>query len=257
MILYLIILFIVGTMFGSFLSVIIHRTHTEKKGIFFGRSECPNCKKKLGFADLVPLLSFLVNNGKCRHCKKSIGLWYFFLELVCGLVLALLYLKFPITNLESGLIYAYYAIVSLALLGILFFDLKFMEIPELFTIPIIIIIFIASIFLPDPGILSMAVGGAAAGIFFGFQVIVSKEEWMGAGDTQVGILIGMLLGWQYLIICLLIAYLAGSIISVFLLIGGKVKGKTRIPFAPFLVFATFVVLFFGDYIYKLYESTLL
>jgi len=257
MILYLIVLFVVGTMLGSFLSVIIYRTHTEKKGILFGRSECPECKKKLCFGDLVPLISYLINRGKCRHCKKPIGIWYFFLELICGLILAGLYLKFPISNLESGLLYAYYAIVSLALLGIFFFDLKYMEIPELFTIPVMVLIFIASIFLPNPGILSMAIGGAAAGIFFGFQVIVSKEQWMGSGDTQVGIVIGMLVGWQYLIMSLLIAYLIGSFVSIFLLIGGKVTGKTRIPFAPFLVFASFIVLFFGDSIYKLYESTLL
>ncbi|MBN1494565.1 prepilin peptidase [Candidatus Peregrinibacteria bacterium] len=257
MIFNLIILFIVGTIFGSFLSVLIYRIHSDKKGIFFGRSQCPACKKKLSFCDLIPLFSYLGSLGRCRHCKKPIGVWYFILEMVCGLILAGLYLKFPFSEMQSTLIYIYYAVISLSLIGIFFFDLKYMEIPELFTIPVMVLILIASIFLPTPGILNMAIGGAAAGIFFGFQVVASKEQWMGAGDTQVGIILGMLFGWQYLIMCLLIAYLFGSLISILLLVGGKVTGKTRIPFAPFLVTAGFIVIFFGDSIYKLYESTLL
>jgi leader peptidase (prepilin peptidase) / N-methyltransferase len=252
-----VLLFILGTMIGSFLSVLISRIHSNKKGIFFGRSECPNCKTKLGFADLIPIFSYISSFGKCRHCKKTIGIWYLLLEVTTGLIFAALYFKFPFINNETIILYVYYAVISVALIGILFYDLKFMEIPELFTLPIIAIIFASSFFIKSPGLFDMLIGGAVAGIFFGFQVIVSKEQWMGAGDTQVGILLGMLFGWKYLIMCLLIAYVVGSLISMILLISGKVGGKTKIPFAPFLVFAAFIVLFFGDYIYKLYESTLL
>ena len=253
----LLLLFIIGTIFGSFLSVVIYRIHTQKKGIFFGRSQCTHCNTKLCFGDLVPLFSYIFSLGKCRHCKKKIGIWYFMLELTSGLLLAGLYLKFPIFNLDSGLIFTYYAVVSLALIGIFFYDLKFMEIAELFTLPIIVLILAVSFFIKEPGILNAAIGGAAAGIFFGFQVWISKEKWMGAGDTQVGILLGLLFGWQYLIICLLIAYVLGSFVSMLLIIGGKVSGKTKIPFAPFLVFAAFTTLFFGDWIFSIYVSTLL
>jgi len=257
MILNSILLFLLGTMIGSFLSVVISRIHTQKKGIFFGRSECPKCSKKLCFGDLVPLLSFLSNKGKCRYCKESIGVWYFLLELFTGLILVVLYLKFPFYDLNSTLIYSYFAVISVFLTGILFYDLKFMEIPEIFTYPCIVIIFLFTVLTNSAGLYDMVIGGAVAGLFFGFQVWLSKEKWMGAGDTQVGILIGMLLGWKFLIMCLLIAYFTGAIISMTLIIGGKVTGKTQIPFAPFLIFATFICIFFGEYLMGLYLQTLL
>jgi len=252
-----IVLFFVGTMLGSFLSVVIHRIHTEKKGIFFGRSECPSCSKQLCFGDLVPIFSYLFSLGKCKHCKKPIGITYLLLEIFCGLILTALYLKFQFNTTTNILYYCYYAVISILSIGIFFYDIKYQQIPEIFTYPGIVLIFIVSIFLPGPGFFEMAIGGALGALFFGFQVIISKEQWMGAGDTQVGILIGMFLGWKYLIMALLIAYLIGSILSLVLLAAGKVKGNTKIAFAPFLITALFIVIFFGDYMYNLYISTLL
>jgi len=257
MILNSLVLFLLGTMIGSFLSVVISRIHRQKKGIFFGRSECPSCSSKLCFGDLIPILSYIVNKGRCKHCKKPIGAWYILLELFTGIMLVLLYLKFPFTDLNTSIIYIYFGVISIFLTGILFYDLKFMEIPEVFTYPAIFLIFIYTLITNPAGISEMVIGGAVAALFFGAQVWISKEKWLGAGDTQVGILIGMLLGWKILLVCLLISYLSGSLISMTLLIGGKVTGKTQIPFAPFLVFGTFICIFFGNYILDLYLQTLL
>lgn len=252
-----ILLFLLGTLIGSFLSVVISRVHKQKKGIFFGRSECPECRMKLNFGDLIPLFSFIISKGRCRHCKKPIGAWYLFIELFTGIILVLLYLKFPFYDLNTILEYSYLAVISIFLTGILFYDLKFMEIPELFTYPAILLIFIYTVFTNSAVLHDMAIGGAVAGLFFGMQVWLSKEKWMGAGDTQVGILIGMLLGWKFLIMCLLISYFSGAIISMILILAGKVTGKTQIPFAPYLVFGTFICIFWGDYLFNLYLQTLL
>lgn len=265
MILPFILLFILGTIFGSFLSVLIYRIHTEKKGIFFGKSECPHCHKKLKNRDLIPIISFIINKGKCRMCKKPIGLHYLLLEIVTGAALAFIFLIYPFIEFtftefthfspEFLLPFIYNSLISLFLIGIFFYDFLYMEIPEIFTFPAIGFVFIATFFLPEPGLFSMVIGGVIAAIFFGFQVWVSKETWLGIGDMQVGILMGMFLGWERLIVGIIIAYLLGTILSVVLLSAKIVKGKSKIPFAPFLVSAMFIMIFFGDFIYKLYLST--
>ena len=103
----------------------------------------------------------------------------------------------------------------------------------------------------------MVVGGALAGLFFGAQVWISKEKWLGAGDIQIGILMGLLLGWQLLLVAVLISYVVGSIISIILLASKKVTPKSQVPFAPFLVIGTFVTLFFGEYILEIYLNTII
>ena len=136
-------------------------------------------------------------------CHKKISASYFMLELLCGLIFIVLYCYSPFL-LFTGfydfaydgfflLRYIYLAVISLFLIGIFIYDLKYLEVPEIFTFPAIGLVFVWSIFYPDPGFMSMAIGGAIAALFFGLQVWISKEQWLGAGDTQVGILMGMFL----------------------------------------------------------------
>jgi leader peptidase (prepilin peptidase)/N-methyltransferase len=169
-----------------------------------------------------------------------------------------MYIKFPFV--ESGmplLQYIYFTLIGLFLIGIFFYDLMYFEIPEIFTFPAIVIIFICNIFFVEPGLSSMAIGGAIAGLFFGIQVLASKETWLGRGDTQVGILMGMLLGWQLLLLSLFITYIIGSIICLPFLICKKISKKSQIPFAPFMVTALFITIFFGEYLLNLYLNTLI
>jgi len=266
MILPIIVLFIIGAAFGSFLSVLIYRLHKEKKGIFFGKSECPYCHKNLQWYDLIPIVSYLMRLGKCGYCKKRISISYLLLELVCGLMFISFFLIYPFLLFEiQGIVffdvgillkYIYFCLVGIALIGILFFDAKYLEIPEAFTLPTIILIFLVGLFLPEPGLYSILIGGALAGLFFGAQVWISKEKWLGSGDIQVGILMGLLLGWQLLILAVLISYVLGSFISLFLMAFKQVTPKSQIPFAPFLVTGTFITLFFGEYILDLYLNTI-
>lgn len=266
MILPIIVLFIIGAAFGSFLSVVIYRLHKEKKGIFFGKSECPYCHKHLKWSDLIPVVSYLMHLGKCAHCKKNIHISYLLLELVCGLLFVSFYLVYPFFTFNFDAIiffdfilflkFIYFAFIGWILIGILFYDTKHLEIPEIFTLPTILLIFVVGLFLPEPGLQSMVIGGALGGLFFGAQVWISKEKWLGAGDVQVGILMGLLFGWQLLILAVLISYILGSIISIVLLALKKVTPKSQIPFAPFLVIGTFVTLLFGDLILDIYLNSI-
>lgn len=263
----IIVLFILGTVFGSFLSVVIYRMHEEKKGIFFGKSECPFCHKNLKWFQLIPIVSYIIHLGKCAYCKKKIHISYFLLEVLCGTIFVAFYYFYPffIYNFDATIFfdfnlllqYLYYIILGWILLGIFFYDLKYMEIPEIFTLPTISFVFIVGLFLPIPGLQNMVIGGALAGLFFGIQVWISKEKWLGAGDVQLGVLMGILLGWQYLILAILISYVVGSIISLSLLAYKKVTPKSQIPFAPFLVIGTFITIFFGEYLMNLYLNSIL
>lgn len=269
MILPAIVLFIIGAAFGSFLSVVIFRLHEEKKGIFFGKSECPYCHKNLKWYDLIPIFSYIIRLGKCAYCKKTIHISYLLLELLCALLFVIFYYLYPFLTfgIEAGLYefifsfvlllqYLYFIILSWILIGILFYDLKYLEIPEIFTLPTISFVFVVGLFLPEPGLQNMVIGGALAGLFFGVQVWISKEKWLGSGDIQIGVLMGILLGWQYLILAILISYVVGSLISLILLAFKKVTPKSQIPFAPFLIIGTFATIFFGEYILDLYLNSI-
>lgn len=262
-----IFLFIIGTFFGSFLSVIIYRIHKEKKGIIKGRSECPYCHKKLAVQDLIPIFSYLIGAGKCRFCKKKISIHYLLIELLCGAVFAAFYILYPFFIYEFGnlacnfnavlfLNYIFYIIVSLFLILIFFYDLKYLQIPEIFSLPAIALVFVVGIFLSEPGLYSMVIGGAIGGLFFGFQFWISKEKWLGFGDVQIGILMGLLLGWQMLLLGLFITYIIGSIISLILMSFKKVGLKSQMPFAPFMIIGIFITIFFGEYLLDLYLNTI-
>jgi prepilin signal peptidase PulO-like enzyme (type II secretory pathway) len=268
MVLPAIFLFIIGTFFGSFLSVIIYRIHKEKKGIIKGRSECPYCHKRLAVQDLIPIFSYLISAGKCRFCKKKISIHYLLIELFSGIIFAVFYFMYPFFIYEFGTLacnfdsavflnYLFFTVVSLFLILIFFYDLKYLLIPEIFTFPAIALIFVVGIFTPEPGLYSMLIGGAIAGLFFGFQFWISKEKWLGFGDVQVGILMGLLLGWQMFLMGLFITYIIGSIISLILMVSKKVGLKSQVPFAPFMIIGTFVTIFFGEYLLNLYLNALI
>lgn len=262
-----ILFFIIGTTLGSFLSVLIYRIHSEKDGIFFGRSECPYCHTKLAIRDLFPIFSYIMNKGRCRICHKHISPHYILLEILTGIIFVALFLKAPFLSLNADWIvyfndhifldFLYFALISFFMIGIFFYDLKHMEIPQVFTYPAIIISIMASLFFTGPGIESSLIGVGIAIVFFGSQVWLTKERWMGAGDLQVGILMGAFLGWQHLLMALILSYLTGTIVSSYLLVSKKVTGKTPIPFAPFLVTGFFITMFLGDYIYAFYLTNLL
>lgn len=262
-----IFLFILGLIFGSFLSVVIHRIRKNKKGIIFGKSHCPHCKKTLTARDLIPLVSFIINKAKCRHCKKHIGWHYFWLELTTGLIFGVLFLKMPFAEIltsgniiifpEALVFYVYSILLSLFLIAIAFYDLLYLEIPEIFSIPAIIFVVVVNLIFQQPPFLDMAFGALAALLFIGLQVWMTGEKWMGAGDIRVGLIMGLFFGWQLFIIALLLAYFLGSLITLILMMGRLINLKSKIPFAPFLVLGTFLTMFFGDYLLELYLGTLL
>ena len=255
------ILFIFGTLVGSFLSVLIHRIHEKEGGILFGRSKCRECKYKLRPLDLVPLLSYIFTGGKCRSCKKKISLTYPALELLTGFTFLALYLFVPNMLETAEVVYTtaylhtviFYYLAFAALIFTFFYDLKYMEISDRILLPMIVI----GIILPfTPNYLleptDMLLGLAVPVVFFALQILISKGKWIGGGDLRIGALMGVLLGWQSVIFALFAGYFLGAVISLGLLASPKFNRKSMIPFGPFLVIGTYLAFFYGKQIIEWY-----
>ncbi len=259
--LFLTLAFILGTIFGSFLSVIIYRTKTDKPGIVLGRSICPFCKKKLKFRYLIPILSWLFLRGKCGYCGKKIGIHYLALEIITGLVFVTTFLTFNFieikfdqffVNYEMLKFFIFYTIEFLFLITIFFYDLEYKEIPDKFSITAIFIAIAGNIIMHTLSPLNMAIGGISIFLFFALQFLLSNGKWIGGGDLRLGMLIGVLLGWDKGLVALTIAYIIGAILSLILIGMKKLNRKSQIPFGPFLITGTLVAFFFGQQILNWY-----
>lgn len=253
------LLFILGAAVGSFTSVVIYRLHHQKRGIFRGRSACPECETKLAPLDLVPIVSYLTLRGKCRYCSKEISYMYPLLEILAGFIFVLLFFKFPFadnalhfsgTLLNLYLLYAFYTFI---LLFTFFFDLHYLKVSDEILLPAILIGLIATIAQPlTPHIFDALIGAGIGIAFFGLQILVSKGTWVGLGDLRVAAFMGVILGWKLMVVALFLSYLMGSVVSLGIVIRKKKFMGVKIPFAPFLVAGTFVTIFFGEAILAWY-----
>lgn len=243
----LIIFFVLGSTIGSFLSVVIHRLHHQEKGIISGRSQCPNCKNKLKWQEMIPIFSWLYLKGHCRHCRKAISSHYFVLELTTAILFALFFL-----NWQSIPVLSFYLIELSFLIAIFFYDLMYKEIPDQLSLPAIVIALIGNLFLGLIDIESMLIGAFVLAGFFLLQFILSQGKWIGGGDIRLGLLMGLLLGWQQGLLALALAYILGGFISLFLLSQAKIRKNSEIAFGPFLVTATIIAMLKGPEILDWY-----
>lgn len=244
------LIFIFGTMVGSFLNVVILRLKDNEKFIR-GRSHCPKCKSKLKWYENIPLLSFIFLLGKCKHCKQKISWQYFLVELATGLLFLLAFLNINIIN-----IYLFYYFIILSFLIIIFvYDLKYYLILDKISIPAIIFVLIFKISTSPNSLTSLILSILSAIVISGFfllQFIISKGKWIGGGDIRLGFLMGIILGWQMSLIALFLGYVLGLIISLPLLIAGRKKMKSEVAFGTFLVASTIITMFYGDKILEWY-----
>jgi len=252
-----IIVFIFGTIVGSFLNCVIYRLE-QGQSFLKGRSYCPHCKHTLSWQDLIPVLSFLFLKGKCRYCKKPISWQYPLVEISTGLIFLLIYnLQFFLLRqgFEGQAIFnsIYYLIASSFLIIIFVYDLKHYIIPDKIIYPAI---FISGIWYPVSGIflsiytkyeiLNTIYSAFGAALFFLAIVLVSRGKWMGVGDIKLAFFMGLFLGWPDILVALFSAFFIGAIIGTGLIVAGRKKLSSEVPFGPFLVTGTFLALFSGE-----------
>lgn len=277
-----VLFFILGSIFGSFLSTVFHRLEIDdsgtkkrrrkkgakkkKEGLVSGRSRCDHCGKTVPWYHNVPLVSFLVLRGKCHRCGKPISEYHPVLELTCGLVLAVSYVAFGLSwqLLTAG----FFGLVMVFLLS---YDLRHQIIPNVVVIPAIgfaLVMVLAQALLwnqgiptqvglgsPDPD--TYLLGGAVAGLFFLGLSVLSKGRWIGGGDLKLGTLIGLVVGWPGVLVALIMAYVIGMLYAFVLLAARQATLQSHVPFGPMLAVGYFIAAFYGDVIVSWYEGLVL
>ena len=275
---------IFGLLVGSFLNVVIHRlpimmerewkkecidcfsdlnitpNSPQQNEIFnlsLPRSRCPSCNTPIKLIDNIPLFSWLLLRGKCRHCKTKISLRYPAIELLSAVLSASVAIRFPFSEFAVAAI-----IFTLILITATFIDFDTMLLPDQLTLPLLW----AGIYLALVGWSSVslqdAVIGAIAGylilwsIYWVFKLLTGKEG-MGYGDFKLLAALGAWLGWQQLPLLILLSSIVGAIIGVALLRAQKNGLNKVFPFGPFLAIAGWISLMWGAEITNWYLSTML
>lgn len=272
-------LFAFGAIIGSFINVLAVRYHPDrflfKKGSLRGRSYCPRCRSALRWFELVPILSFLLQRARCRHCSGAISFQYPVVEILCGLIFV-----FVPSSVQSlpGSSLAYYistlwTLVFVTLLLIALIDTRLSIIPDEANIILGILgILIAYVSAPAFGFgggsflgpysflfgyhgniwTSRAVGVLFALVFFGVLFFLTRGRAMGVGDIKLGAVLGIIFGWPDILLVVALSFIFGSLFGAYVIFSGKKTMKSLVPFGPFLALASGVVFFFGSNLLDLY-----
>ncbi len=243
---FLIILFVFffGLCIGSFLNVCIYRLPIGKS-IVNPPSSCPECGYLIRFYDNIPVISYLLLGGKCRQCKTPISMRYPMVELLTGLMSVASLFKFGFTL--TALIHF---IFIAALMVITFIDIDHQIIPDVISLPGIIIFFLCTFAIPQvtmkDSLMGILIGG---GILYAIAVgyaLLKKTEGMGGGDIKLLAMIGALLGWQGVLFTVFVSSAFGTLVGLIVMIKSKKGMKLAIPFGPFLSIGAILYVFFGN-----------
>lgn len=236
--------FILGAVVGSFLNVCIYRL-PKNESVVFPPSHCPNCDYKIRWYDNIPVLSYLFLRGRCRKCGERISIQYPLVELLNGALTLGLFLRFGLTP-AFGVLFLFCS----ALVVVTFIDLEHKIIPDVITLPGIVIGFAASFLFPQFGWVNSLIGILAGGgslllVGAGYELI-TKKEGMGGGDIKLLAMMGAFFGWKAILFIIFVASLVGSVIGIGVMLAQKKDSTFAIPFGPFLSSAAVIYLFFGN-----------
>lgn len=228
-----------GLFVGSFVNVVALRWFAadggQSKSAWGGRSQCPRCGKTLRWFELLPLVSFGLQRGRCRGCQAKISWRYPLVELGFGVLLALVAWARP--PLEMPLPFAL-AAVYFCLLGLLFLlDLDRQVVPD-------VLAWLAILFgVMATGLTWRSVGlGILAGVFVPLAIVaVTRRKGMGEGDILLGAAAGAFLGWPLMLDGWLWAFCLGAVVGLGLMLLGRAGRKTAIPFGPFIAVSVLLV----------------
>ena len=237
-----IIIFIIGTLFGSFYTLAVYRI-PKRQDILYTHSYCPNCNHKLGLLDLFPIFSYIFLRGKCRYCGEKISPLNLIVEIFMGLFFALGYHFMPIG-------YNFYAYLVLSSLMMLIFisDFSYYIILDSPLIIASILLFILKFifFGYKDALISIVSGILIFLVMYLIKIIgdkLFKRESLGGGDIKLAFVIGYALGFRLSLIAIILSSFLALPYSVASL---KLQKNNEVPFGPFLVSSLFIVFLFQD-----------
>jgi leader peptidase (prepilin peptidase)/N-methyltransferase len=237
------VLLVVAPFVGSFLGVVIHRV-PENRPIVWARSACTACGAKLTACDLVPLFSWLLARGRCRHCGHALGWFYPAIELAA---LAVAVIAIAVDGSERAWLDCLFGWWLLALAWI---DLRHLRLPDVLTLPLLVVGLIAAAAFDPEGLADRA--AAAALGYVALRAVAEvyrrlrRREGLGQGDAKLFAAAGAWLGIAALPQVILLAALAALIGAAGLsLAGTRLRAHTALPFGPFLALASWSIWLFG------------
>ena len=236
---------VLGLCIGSFLNVVIARW-PEGRSIVTPPSACPRCGTQIAWFDNVPVLSFLALRARCRHCRAPISWRYPAVELLTA---ALFLLVLWVRGLGPDLVPA--LALAAALVAITVIDLDHQLIPDVITLPGVLVGVVASVLTGRPPWLESLIGVVVGGGLF-FLIIVASRGGMGGGDMKLGAMLGAFLGWKIALVAVFLGVLTGGALAVVLLVTARKGRKDAVPFGPFLALGGLVGLLWGDQILAWY-----
>ncbi len=240
------LIFVLGTIIGSFFNVVIHRL-PKGESIITPASHCPHCGEKLKWWQNIPLISYIILKGKCFYCKKRISIRYPLVEFATGTLALLIFKK---TGLSYKLVWG--EVFLLSLIPAFFIDLDHQILPDEITIGTTIWGILCSLInLSNISIIHSLLGILICGGLFLLVAIISKGG-MGLGDVKLAASFGANFGWQLGLISLFISVVLGAICGSILILLRKKGRKDKIPFGPFMIMGAYLTFYFGGELLKWY-----
>lgn len=234
-----VLIFIFGSMIGSFLNVVIYRI-PKGESIVFPSSKCQSCQTPLKWYHNIPMFSWLFLRGKCAFCKEAISKQYPIVEFITGIIFVALYFKL-------GLVWYFPFIASsfAALFALVMIDFKYMAVPDNVNFAALIFALIQPDFLSALMYAAIAAGGLyLIGLL---SSLLARKEAMGGADVIVAGTMGALLGFPNFFVALFLSALLAMIPAL-------VNRETGVPFVPFLALATFIVYLYDTEATQLLET---
>ena len=270
-----IIFAILGACIGSVLNAVAVRWGKNESIVFevgangkkqWTRSRCMSCGHVLSGIELIPIVSFVMQRGRCKACHVRLSSQYVLVEIAAAVLGALPWLVlwwneqhawlcsfqsmcasvaplfFPIGAAQAAVI----AVFSWILLFLFLYDLRYQIILDRVSVPAALLAVLTSVYLFGRTWESIGLGVLIGGGLFAVQFIVSRGKWIGGGDMRMGFLMGALLGLPSTVVALLLTYCIGAGVAIYLLLTGKAKRDTKIALGTFIALATVICLYIGD-----------
>lgn len=233
-----------GLMIGSFLNVCIARLPVGESIVSPG-SRCPTCRRPISWYDNVPVLSYVLLGGRCRGCRTGISWRYPLVELItaAGFVLQ------GLVSAGDPLVLTQHLVFTAILIVLFGTDLDTQRLPNVITLPGIVVGVMFSIFIV-PGLVSSVIGAAlGAGLLLAVRSgwkRLTGVEGMGLGDVKMLAMIGAFLGWPQVPVVLFLSSLSGAVVGIALAASGRRSLQARLPFGTFLAVAAFIASLIGQ-----------
>jgi leader peptidase (prepilin peptidase)/N-methyltransferase len=247
---------LLGLLIGSFLNVVIWRV-PQKLSVVRPPSHCPQCETPIRPVDNVPVLSWLLLHGKCRHCGNPIAVRYPLVEAGCGVLFAAVAARFG-----SSWALPAYLVLTAALLAISIIDLEHFIVPDRITAPLTVsalaLLGLAAVADGNGWRFGrMLLGGVA---FFAFLLVLNLlyPRGMGMCDVKLSFSLGLYLGWLgwgQVFLGGFLAFLLGALVGVGLIATGIKGRKDFVPFGPFLALGTLITILWGSPILRWYTGS--